>query len=310
MFVSASHSNLPAMEHKLQVLMSVYPWVNMVVFSELAPFGPLTANAVEYPNSTEEQFCAWAKRYGVWLIPGTVFRKEGDKIFNTALVINPQGETIGRYDKMFPFLPYEEGVSGGDQFLLFDVPDVGKFAVSICYDMWFPETSRTLASMGAEVILHPSLTGSIDRDIELAIAQSTAAINQCFFFDINGLGDGGIGKSIVCGPDGRVLHQAGQGPEMIPIEIDLDRVSRSRERGILTLGQPLKSFRDRTVEFEIYQEKHKIPYLESLGRLIKPTKNHQNHMSSLKVKPEINPADEEKNTKLDVNSSSNNNVAE
>lgn len=286
--------------------MSVYPWVNMVVFSELAPFGPLTANAMEFPNQAEVQFCAWAKRFGIWLIPGTLFRKEGGKIFNTALVINPQGEVVGRYDKMFPFLPYEEGVTGGDQFLIFDVPEVGKFGMSICYDMWFPETSRTLAAMGAEVILHPSLTGSIDRDIELAIAQSTAATNQCFFFDINGLGDGGIGKSIVCGPDGRVLHQAGQGPEMIPIEIDLDRVSRSRERGILTLGQPLKSFRDRTVQFEIYQSEKNTPYLNSLGRLIKPTKNQQNHTSSLKGKSELTDGNEEKITKLDDDATSDN----
>ncbi len=62
--------------------------------------------------------------------------------------------------------------------------------------------------MGAEVILHPTMTGTIDREIELTIAQATAAINQCFFFDVNGLDSGGSGRSIVCGPDGRVLHEA------------------------------------------------------------------------------------------------------
>ena len=64
------------------------------------------------------------------------------------------------------------------------------------------ETSRTLAVMGAEVILHPTLTPSIDRDVELAIAKSTAAVNQCFVIDINGVGDGGNGRSILVAPTG------------------------------------------------------------------------------------------------------------
>jgi hypothetical protein len=138
--------------------------------------------------------------------------------------------------------------------------------------MWFPETSRTLAVNGVEVILHPTLTATIDRDIELALVQATAATNQCFIFDINGLGDGGTGRSIICGPDGRVLHQASNGEELIPIEIDMERVRRSRELGVLRLGQPLKSFRERKVNFDIYQSGVQLPYLQTLGALNKPTR--------------------------------------
>ena len=90
---------------------------------------------------------------------------------------------------------------------MFDVPDAGRFGVSICYDLWFPETARTLAAMGAEVILHPTLTGTIDRDVELAIVRATAAQNQCFVFGINGFGDCGNGRSIIVGPAGEVLYQ-------------------------------------------------------------------------------------------------------
>jgi deaminated glutathione amidase len=92
--------------------------------------------------------------------------------------------------------------------------------------------------MGAEVILHPSLTGTVDRDVELAIARSTAATNQCYFVDINGLGAGGTGRSIVVGPEGDVLHQAGTGEELIPVELDLERVRRTRERGISRWASP------------------------------------------------------------------------
>lgn len=273
--VSAAHDNVPLMKHKIDVLMSVYPWVQMVVFSELSPFGPLTYYAKEFPNDTEKEFQELARKYNIWLIPGSMFEKKGERIYNTATVINPDGNVVGRYNKMFPFYPYEAGVTGGDQFLFWDVPEVGRFGISICYDIWFPETSRTLAANGVEVLLHPTLTGTIDRDIELTLAQSTAAVNQCYVFDINGLSDGGTGRSIVCGPDGRILYQASTGPELIPIEIDMERVHRSRENGLLRLGQPLKSFRDRNVDFDIYAKGKRHPYLDSLGELAKPTRMKQ-----------------------------------
>mgnify|MGYP003666857479 CR=1 FL=1 len=275
MHVSANQRNIPLMKHKIDVMCSVYPWVQMVVLSELCAYGPLTYFAQESDNNDEKEFQEIAKKYGIWLIPGSMFYKRDGKIFNTAVVINPQGEIVGRYDKMFPFYPYEVGVTGGDQFLMWDVPNVGKFGISICYDMWFPETSRTMAVNGVEVIIHPTLTGTIDRDIELALAQSTAATNQCYIFDINGLGEGGTGRSIVCGPDGRVLYQASTGPELIPIEIDLERVKRSREDGLLRLGQPLKSFRDRLVAFDIYSPGKKYPELDKLGPLAKPMRMKQ-----------------------------------
>lgn len=275
MHVSAAYSNIPLMKHKIEVMASVYPWVQMIMCSELSAFGPLIHHAQEFPNSAEKEFQELAKKYEIWLIPGSMFQKKDGKIFNTATVINPQGEIVGRYDKMFPFYPYEVGVTGGDEFFFFDVPEVGRFGLSICYDMWFPETSRTLAVNGVDVILHPTLTGTIDRDIELAMAQATAASNQCYVFDINGLGDGGTGRSIVCGPDGRVLYQASTGPELIPIELDMNRVKRSREEGLLRLGQPLKSFRDRNVDFDIYDKNKSHPELEKLGELSKPKRFKQ-----------------------------------
>lgn len=270
MYISAVESNVPRMRERLELVMHIFPWVDMVVFSELAPLGPLTGKAVHLPGALEEQFQEMAARHGVWLLPGSMFERFEDRIYNTALVINPQGVVVSRYRKMFPFYPYEEGVDAGTEFCVFDVPDVGRFGLSICYDMWFPETTRTLVAMGAEVIIHPTMTSTIDRDVELSIARATAATNQCFFFDVNGLGDGGNGGSIVVGPHGEILHQAGSAPEIIPIEIDLDRVHRTREVGLRGLGQPLKSFRDRKVDFSVYKDATgALPYLDSLGPLVK-----------------------------------------
>jgi len=275
MKVSATQSNLEMMKLKLDITMNVYPAVDLVMFSELCGYGPLTYYAQELPGHFETEMKAMAKKHKIWLVPGSVFEKSGDKIYNTALVINPEGEVVARYRKMFPFYPYEAGVTPGSEFCIFDIPNVGRFGISICYDMWFPETVRTLTVMGAEVILHPTLTGTMDRDIEHSIGQTMAAVNQCFFFDINGLDSGGIGRSTVCGPDGRVMYQAGSTEEIIPIEIDLERVKRSRELGVMRLGQPLKSFRDHIGDFNIYHPDATHEYLDSLGPLIKPQKVDQ-----------------------------------
>ncbi len=282
MKVSAVVSNVEMMKLKLDITMALYPWVEMVVFSELCGFGPLVHTAQEIPGSFEEQMKAMAKKYNIWLLPGSIFEKRNGQIFNTATVINPQGEVVTRYSKMFPFYPYEAGVSPGQEFCTFDVPGVAKFGVSICYDMWFPETIRTMTVMGAEVILHPTMTGTIDRDVELSIARAMATVNQCYLFDVNGLETGGSGCSVVCGPDGRVIYQAGSTEEIFPLELNIERVKRSRELGVLRLGQPLKSFRDHPVDFSIYAKGAEHPYLDTLGPLIKPTRLDE--LTKLKLK--------------------------
>ncbi|WEI13037.1 carbon-nitrogen hydrolase family protein [Acinetobacter soli] len=275
MQVSAFTSNVEQIGNYMRHIRMRFPWVKMVLFSELAPLGPKHHMAEALPSQTEAQLAELARETGLWVIPGSLFERtegpDGEIVYNTLSVINPEGQIVARYRKMFPFRPYEKDVAGGDQFCVFDVPDVGRFGVSICYDMWFPETTRTLAAMGAEVILHPTMTDTIDRDVELAIARASAAQNQVYFIDINGVGDGGNGRSIVVDPSGYVLHQSEAGAEIIPIEIDLEKVRRERRRGLRSLGQPLKSFRDRDCHFTVYQKDNtEFPYLDSLGPLVKP----------------------------------------
>ncbi|MFZ5962230.1 carbon-nitrogen hydrolase family protein [Thalassococcus sp. BH17M4-6] len=272
MHVGALHSNVEAMRHRIEILMARFPWTQMVLFSELAPYGPLDRFAQPVPNDAISQFQEDAKRFGIWLIPGSMFEKMPDgRIFNTSVVINPQGEIVSKYSKMFPFRPYEQGISAGTEFCVFDVPEVGRFGLSICYDIWFPETTRHLTSQGVEVLLHPVLTGTTDRDAELAIARATAAQFQCYVFDVNGLGAGGVGRSLVVDPAATVLHQSAGQEDMFPIEVDLDMVRRQRETGMKGLGQVLKSFRDRDAEFPVYDRASGADaYLHTLGPLQTP----------------------------------------
>ena len=276
MHVSATESNIEAMGHQLNITMATFPWVQMVVFSELAPFGPLMQNVQTLPGPAEAVFCEMAARHCVWLVPGSMFERDGEHVYNTASVIDPTGKVVGRHRKLFPFMPYEKGVEPGSDFLVFDVPEVGRFGLSICYDMWFPETTRSLVAMGAEVIIHPTLTGTIYRDVERAICRASAAINQCYMIDINGVGAGGVGRSFIADPSGHVLYESGSSNEIIPVEVYLSRVRRERETGLRGLGQPLKSFRDRKVEFPVYDRNiPQHPYLGSLGPLAMPARGSQ-----------------------------------
>jgi predicted amidohydrolase len=243
----------------------------MIVFSELAPYGPLPSNHPDDTAKTLDAFREAARRNNVWLLPGSMFERTDAGLFNVAYVINPAGDIVTSYAKMFPFRPYEAGVEGGTEFCVFDVPDYGRFGVSICYDIWFPETTRTLASMGAEVLLHPVLTGTTDREIETCIARSTAAMFQMYVVDINGLGPGGTGRSCMIDPTGTVIYQAAGQDEVIPIEVDFDLVRRTRSTGLRGLGQTLKSFRDRSAHFGVYDpSQHDPSYLNSLGPLEMP----------------------------------------
>ena len=108
----------------------------------------------------------------------------------------PDGNVIARFRKMFPFKPLEEGVTPGDEFCVFDVPEGAGSPCSTAMNL-DSRDARTVAAMGAEVILHPVMTHTIDRDVDLAIAKAIGAMFQAYVFDINGLGAGGNGQSCV-----------------------------------------------------------------------------------------------------------------
>ncbi|VAV87991.1 Aliphatic amidase AmiE [hydrothermal vent metagenome] len=270
-----SEDNVALICDEIRTVRKRFAWLDMIVLAELAAFGTGLKHAQSMPGVAEQTFCALAKETGLWILPGSLYEKKAGKIYNTAPVINPDGEVITRCRKMFPFLPYEVGVASGEELTVFDVPAVGRFGVSICYDMWFPETTRSLVSMGAEVILHPSLTNTLDRDAELAIARASATTNQCYFFDINSAGPLAFGRSIIAGPGGEIIHQAGSGREIMPIEIDMDYVRHVRERGWHNLGQPLKSFRDHKTGFPAYRENENSPMLQALGPLVVTNKTSE-----------------------------------
>lgn len=269
--------NLSVVIEEVRKAKQRFPWLDMIVLPELCAFGPAIDQAQTLPGDAERQFAAVARDLGIWLISGSLYERSGEQVFNTASAIDPSGEIVARQRKIYPFQPYERNIARGDRPVAFDVPGVGRFGIAICYDIWFPEVARTLAWSGVEVLLNPVMTNTIDRDVELAMVRATAAQNQLYVISVNVGGDLGVGHSIVAGPGGEIVHQAGPWREIIAHDIDIDHVRRCRARGWQGLGQVLKSFRDGPQSFEVYERGPQAsPSLQALGPIELPTSENMN----------------------------------
>lgn len=266
-------NNFDLIEHEIELAMTRFPWIDMLVLSELASYGVKAIYAQKKNSDVELFYSKLAKKHRVWIVPGSYLEKSGNDIFNTAPVINPKGEIIARYRKIYPFLPYENNISAGNKFVVFEVPNIGKLGVVICYDQWFPEVIRNLTWLGAEAIICPTLTNTIDRPTELALARANSIVNQCYFVNINSTGRSAYGQSVVYGPEGETIYQANTGQELITVELDFDRVRHVRERGLHGLCQNSKSFRDNKIIFPVYQKNAGDGEFKRLGKLQVPQAN-------------------------------------
>lgn len=193
---------------------------------------------------------------GIWLVPGSVCERgpEG-QLFNTQLVLSPEGELAGYYRKVFPWRPFEP-YDPGDRFTTVDLAGVGRVGLNICYDAWFPEVSRQLAWMGAEVILNVVKTTTPDRRQELVLAKANAIVNQVFVVSVNCAGPTGKGLSIIVDPEGNTLAEApDDAPVLLTAELDLAAVEHVRTHGTENLNRPWSQFRDceDAVELPVYQ---------------------------------------------------------
>lgn len=272
-------ATIAKMKQVINRIKTGFPWVQMVVFHELCPSGLVQFDAKPNPDAwkrivqpipgnVSNMLCEIAQKENLWLIPGSMYELDDEKIYNTSLAISPSGEIVAKYRKIFPWYPLEAETTPGNEFCVFDIPDIGRFGMTICYDMWFPEMVRALVWQGAEVILHPTMTPTSDRDLELVLSQSNAIMNQCYFIDINGVGPWGGGKSMIVDPDGRILQQAQTNETILTEIIDLDKVRQSREFGTLGLAQTLKQMRDTDIKFPQYQSKFSDgEVFENLGQL-------------------------------------------
>jgi formamidase len=274
-------------EREVRLLAAAWPALNLYVFPELYLSG-LGSWGDTYPKDYDrsvaetipgpltDRIGALARSVGKWIVAGSIYERVGDDVHNTAIAFSPSGELVGTYRKLYPWMPLEDSAPG-DGFCVFEIPSVGKFGLMICYDGWFPEVPRALAWLGAEVILQPTATKTIDREQEIVLARANAISNQVFVVNPNMGGIFGTGGSVIVDPEGHVLAQ-GLGDEAYLTQvIDLDRVRQTREFGTAALDPLWKQLRDVPMpRFPQYEHGFSAgPVMDGLGpmRLLTPKKN-------------------------------------
>lgn len=177
------------------------------------------------PGPTTERISEVAARHRMYVVLGT-YERIGEAIYNTAVLLNRQGEIIGKYHKVH--LPAVERWSetAGDSFPVF-ATEFGVVGMLICYDLMFPEAARALTLNGAEILFNPTMDYATHYQCEdngLLRARMRALDNHAPLVVSLCHHD-----SIIVGSDGTVLAQAGRDQErIIAATIDLDATPMDR----------------------------------------------------------------------------------
>jgi len=180
-------------------------------------------------------------------IVGGILEREGDRLYNSAVVIG--ADYFGRYRKTHLWDSEKLLYEPGRELPVFDTP-LGKIGVLICYDAWFPEAARALAMKGAEILCIPSNApddwvpekqrqgGLTMLDVH-TIAHANA--NRVFTAATNRVGDGYLGRSIIVDTTGGILAFGGATKEdLISAEVGIERSSQEKQ-----LTDCSHAFRDR-----------------------------------------------------------------
>jgi predicted amidohydrolase len=205
--------------------------------------------AEEIPGPSTDALAAACRRLGVHVVCG-LLERDGDALRNAAVLVGPEGP-IGVYRKThLPYLGVDRFVTPGDELSVWDTP-LGRIGIEICYDLRFPEVTRTLALHGADLVAHPTNFPVAARIQTELITCARAAENRVFLLTANRVGEerGGefCGWSQIVDPYGTRLAEAGEtGEALLVAEIDLEQ---ARDKDYVIPGEyELYLFGDRRPE--------------------------------------------------------------
>jgi 5-aminopentanamidase len=214
--------------------------------------------AEEIPGPSTETLESECRRLGLHVVCG-LLERDGDALRNTAVLVGPDG-LIGTYRKThLPFLGVDRFVTPGDALPVFETP-LGRIGIEICYDLRFPEVTRTLALKGADIVAHPTnfpIAAKIQTEL---ITVARAAENRIYLLTANRVGKERWGEfcgwSQIVDPFGKRLAEADEREETLLVgEVDIEK---ARDKDYVIPG-----------EYELYLFGHRRP--ELYGALVEET---------------------------------------
>jgi predicted amidohydrolase len=207
----------------------------------------MRAAAEPIPGPRTDRLCEVARRLRMWVHGGSVLEiADGQRIFNTSVLIDRDGELLATYRKIHLFDADPPGAVPSRESFLFAAGDevvtaeteFGRAGLSICYDLRFPELYRRLVVAGAVMLFVPAAfryeTGVDHWDVLL---RARAIEDQAFVLAAAQWGTWGppererrtYGNSLAVDPWGRVIARADDGVAVTFAELDLDEVQRVRQ---------------------------------------------------------------------------------
>jgi predicted amidohydrolase len=197
---------------------------------QFADCADLSRHAEEVPGATSRWAQGLAKKLDSYIAYGFPL-KLGGKIFNAAVIVGKNG-VMGIYQKTHLFFREKDYFDSGETG--FQVWDMGgaKIGMMICFDWIFPESARTLALMGADLILHPA---NLVLHYSQRAMYARAVENGVFTATVNRVGEEALGDctlcfqggSIVYSPRGRTVRRLNRGTqareELAVVTLDLTR---------------------------------------------------------------------------------------
>jgi predicted amidohydrolase len=173
------------------------------------------------PGPTTERLGEAAREGSLWVVAGLAER-DGDRLYNTAVLLDREGNLAGTYRKVhFPRDEWLSGITPGADYPVFTT-DFGKVAIQICYDWFFPEAAGIFARRGAEILFAPTW-GNTNADWDGVADGETV-------FRVRAR-DNGLylvpcvydGESLVIDPMGRIVATSAGQPGVVWADIDLSR---------------------------------------------------------------------------------------
>lgn len=211
--------------------------------SDLVVFGELFLTGYEHKNFSDlaesiygdsvNKIIRIAKENNCYIVFGMP-EKENDKIYNTSVLVHPDGK-INKYRKWFlpNFGIFEEKkhFKEGNEINVFETK-FGKIGLLICYDLFFPEICKSYAMQGADILLCISASPETSRPYFERVMQARAVENTCFFFYTNLVGSKlkFWGGNAIIGPKGDIKAKGEYFKEAaVEYDIDLNELKGARE---------------------------------------------------------------------------------
>lgn len=204
-----------------------------------------------YGSGPIQQFLAdSARRLGLWIVGGTLplTAAQPDRVFNSTLVFDPQGQCVARYDKIHLFR-FDNGQERYDESQVLErgATPVGfalpsqdgqawRVGLSVCYDLRFPELYRHYAQQGVDLILVPSAFTHTTGKAHWEVLLRARAIENLAF--VAAAAQGGVhpngrhtwGQSIAIDPWGQVLAEKAQEPGVVLADLDANTLAERRSQ--------------------------------------------------------------------------------